>query len=65
MASNAYKFTGRGISSSFLLLLETLAAFLLIPSGLWNTGQILADKYTFLQQFQGRQQRAPVKQSIS
>lgn len=47
-------FTPRRISSSFLLTLATISPFLLIPSGLWNIVQILADKYTLLQQSQGR-----------
>lgn len=63
--SNENNFSLCRISSSFLLILAKFSPFLLIPSDLWNTVQILVDKYTFLQQLQGRQQKAVVDASIS
>ena len=48
-----YSSTPCSINFSSLLSLVPISTFLLIPSDLWNTVQILVDKYIFLQQFQG------------
>lgn len=50
---NNYSLTPCSISFSSLLILVPISTFLLIPSDLGNTVQILVDKYTALQQFQG------------
>ena len=48
-----YSSTPCSINFSSLLSLVPISSFLLTPSDLWNTVQILVDKYIFLQQFQG------------
>lgn len=59
-----YSSTPYSINFSSLLSLVPISSFLLTPSDLWNTVQILVDKYIFLQQFQGGQQKAVVEKSI-
>ena len=45
-----YSSTPCSINFSSLLSLVPISSFLLTPSDLWNTVQILVDKYIFLQQ---------------
>lgn len=57
--------TSCSINFSSLGILGPISSFLLIPSDLWNTVQILVGKYIFLQRFQGRSQKASAEQSTS
>lgn len=62
---NCYNPTSSNITFSSPLILVPVSLFLLIPSALWHIVQILVDKYIFLQQVQGIQQKPVVEESIS
>lgn len=63
--SNCYNSTSCSVNFSFLVILVPISPFLLILFALWSTVQILVDKYIFLQQFQGRLQKAAAEESTS